>query len=107
VLAHEGVDDPARAAARERARDRGAAGRGERVAVDRRVAASGARISAVPICAAAAPAASTAATARPVAIPPVATSGSRDRGGDELQQREQPDVAGPSSTNAPRWPPAS
>ena len=40
------------------------------------VPASGVRISAVPSCAAAAPAASTAAIERPVARPPVATSGS-------------------------------
>ena len=56
------------------------------------VPASGQRMNAVPTWAAAAPAARTAATARPVEIPPVATSGTSDARAHELQQREQPVV---------------
>ena len=48
------------------------------------VSASGVSISAVPIWAAAAPAHSTAATAAPVAIPPLAISGSSEVAADEL-----------------------
>ena len=43
----------------------------------------------MPICAARAPAARTAAMPRPVAIPPAATSGSVGRARDQLQQRQQ------------------
>ena len=46
-------------------------------------------MNAVPSWAAAAPAASTAATPRPVAMPPVATSGRSVTAPHELEQREQ------------------
>ena len=71
------------------------------------VAASGVSMNAVPSWAAAAPAASTAATPWPVAMPPVATSGRSLTARTSWRSASRPTSPGARSSKEPRWPPAS
>ena len=71
------------------------------------VAASGVSMNAVPSWAAAAPAASTAATPRPVTSPPVATRGSSLAARTSWSRASSPASATAVGSCEPRWPPAS
>ena len=107
MVAHEAVDDPARAAAGEGACDRRGAAARERARCGSLVPASGQRRNAVPAWTAAAPASSAASTPAVSPMPP-----GRDERQCRTRRARRPAAraaAGrsPSSRQAPRWPPAS